>query len=263
MNRPLNVGLFGYGRAGTAVARAIDADPEVNLRWIVKRVPPSEIQRAAAPAPLYALADIAPAALLTHEPVDVIIDFAGCPAVHAYGAAAADRGIAIVAAISDYGDEEKALLAAYARRTVVLMSPNITLGINYLLVASELLQHIAPFTDIEIIEEHFRDKREVSGTALRIAAKLGLDESKVNSIRVGGIVGHHEVVFGFPFQTVRLVHESISREAFGTGALFVAKRLRGRQPGMYRYDELIRETMLAALQPKPKTSGAALPARAR
>jgi 4-hydroxy-tetrahydrodipicolinate reductase len=127
-------------------------------------------------------------------------------------------------------------------------SPNITLGINYLLVASQLLQHIAPFTDIEVIEEHFRDKAERSGTAMRIAETLGLDETKINSIRVGGIVGHHEVVFGFPFQTVRLVHDSISREAFGTGALFALRQLHNRSAGLYSYESILREAMLDALR---------------
>ncbi|NCC49039.1 MAG: hypothetical protein EOM13_08300, partial [Clostridia bacterium] len=85
-----------------------------------------------------------------------------------------------------------------------------SIGINFLIEASKVLQKIAPQADIEIIEEHFREKKDVSGTALRIAHDLGLDKQKhVNSIRVGGIVGRHEVVFGLPNQTIRLVHESI------------------------------------------------------
>ena len=82
---------------------------------------------------------------------------------------------------------------------------------------------------------------------MRIAEMLGLDESKVNFIRVGGIVGHHEVVFCFPYQTVRLVHDSISREAFGTGALFALRKLHNRSAGLYTHESILREAMLNAL----------------
>jgi 4-hydroxy-tetrahydrodipicolinate reductase len=124
--------------------------------------------------------------------------------------------------------------------TAVLYSPNITLGINFLIEASKLLKRIVPNADIEIIEEHFKGKKGVSGTALRIAEDLGLDKQiHVNSIRVGGIVGRHEVVFGLPNQTIRLVHESINRSAFGQGAIYAAKWIMGKDSGMYSMEEAI------------------------
>ena len=64
-------------------------------------------------------------------------------------------------------------------------------------MAAQIFQNILPHADIEIIEEHFRNKNEVSGTAKKIADTLGLDEeTQINSIRVGGIVGKHKVIFG-------------------------------------------------------------------
>jgi 4-hydroxy-tetrahydrodipicolinate reductase len=68
---------------------------------------------------------------------------------------------------------------------------------------------------------------------------LDVDPLNIKSIRAGGIVGVHEVVFGFPQQTVRIRHESITREAFGHGALFVAERLVGMPPGLYKMDDLL------------------------
>ena len=54
------------------------------------------------------------------------------------------------------------------------------------MVASKLMQKIAPHADIEIVEEHFRDKREISGRARRLAQALEIDEhTHVNSICVG------------------------------------------------------------------------------
>jgi 4-hydroxy-tetrahydrodipicolinate reductase len=127
-----------------------------------------------------------------------------------------------------------------AEKTAVLYSPNITLGINFLLVASQILQGIAPHADIEIVEKHFRGKKEESGTAVKIAEILGLDRNKhVNSVRVGGIVGKHEIIFGLPNQTIRLVHESISRSAFGQGAIFAANWMINAPVGMYSMENII------------------------
>ena len=121
----------------------------------------------------------------------------------------------------------------------MLWSPNITLGINFMLLAAQTLQRIAPGVDVQIVEEHFRDKAEVSGTALRLARALDMPDDAVHVIRAGGIIGVHEVLFGFPAQTVRLRHEAISREAFGNGAMFAARHVVDREPGLYRMEDLL------------------------
>ena len=106
-------------------------------------------------------------------------------------------------------------------------------------MASKILKLIAPYTDIEVIEEHFNAKKQVSGTAKVIARSLGLQEETIKSIRAGGIVGRHEVIFGFPYQTVRLVHESIAREALGNGALFAAMNIMNQPNGLYAMEDLL------------------------
>jgi 4-hydroxy-tetrahydrodipicolinate reductase len=108
-----------------------------------------------------------------------------------------------------------------------------------LLFASQYLKKIAPWVDIEIIEEHFKEKQGLSGTAIKIAEALDISNEEIKTIRAGGIVGKHEVIFGFPFQTVRLIHESISREAFGNGAIFVAQNLNTKKPGLYNFETLL------------------------
>jgi 4-hydroxy-tetrahydrodipicolinate reductase len=177
--------------------------------------------------------------LLSRAPVDVIIDFSSETGIDYYGSEAAARGIAIVTAISRYSEAKQRQLERYARSTRVLWSPNITLGINFMLLAAQTLQRIAPGVDVQIVEEHFRDKPEVSGTALRLARALDMPDDSVHVIRAGGIIGVHEVLFGFPAQTVRLRHEAISREAFGNGAMFAARHLVDRAAGLYRMEDLL------------------------
>jgi len=108
------------------------------------------------------------------------------------------------------------------------------------MIASKVLRQIAPYADIEIIEEHFKTKKEVSGTAKKIATTLDIDIPEIKTIRAGGIIGRHEIIFGFPYQTVRLIHDSISREAFGNGALFALKHIINKPNGLYSMEQLIR-----------------------
>lgn len=142
-------------------------------------------------------------------------------------------------AISAYPEETISFIKKLSRKTRVLWSPNITIGINFLMLAAKILKTIAPYTDIEIIEEHFKNKKEVSGTAVKISQTLSLEEGKIKSVRAGGIVGRHEIIFGFPYQTVRLIHESITREAFGNGALFAAQHIVDKKKGLYTMENLL------------------------
>ena len=81
-------------------------------------------------------------------------------------------------------------------------------------------------------------------TTEEIAAALDVEDDSITSLRLGGIVGHHEVVFGFPHQTVRISHDAIRREAFGTGAAFALRELATQtEPGYYTFEELLMQRM--------------------
>lgn len=243
--KTIRIGLFGFGKTGKLAAGEFLRDPRFELIWVVNRSRGDAGKYASRrlgaeydAGRMYNASFLAPD-FFEKEPVDVLVDFSGPQGYRSYEAAAG-AGVRIVTAISTYTRKDLAVLRAMARQTAVLVSPNITLGINFLLVASQVLQRIAPHADIEIIEEHFRDKQEVSGTAMKIAEVLGLEKTRhVNSIRVGGVVGKHEIVFGLPNQTIRLVHESINRAAFGQGAIFAAQWLAGKEPGFYTMEQIV------------------------
>ncbi len=243
----MKVGLFGFGRAGRAVATVLLQSEETCLCWVIRKskvlqhrsVPEFLGIKHDEPGLIYSKDEWTPEQLFDKHPVDVIIDFSSADAILSYGKEAANRGIAIVTAISAYPAETVVLLKKLSRKTRVLWSPNITIGINFLMLAAKILKTIAPYTDIEIVEEHFKNKKEVSGTAIKISEALSLPDADIKSVRAGGIVGRHEIIFGFPYQTVRLIHESIQREAFGDGALFAAKNLIDRKKGFYSMENLL------------------------
>ena len=241
------IGLLGFGKTGKAVATVILQNKEFCLEWVLRKsnlldhrsVPEFLGVESDEPGLIYSLASTTIVELLDEHPVDIIIDFSSSTGIYTYGQIAGERGIKIISAISHYSENEVEVLKNLSIKTTVFWSPNITLGVNYLLFAAKFLKKIAPWVDIEIIEEHFKGKDGISGTALKIAEALDVDKTNINSLRAGGIVGKHEVVFGFPYQTVRLIHESISREAFGNGVLFVAQNLLNKKEGLYNFEDIL------------------------
>lgn len=243
----LRVGLIGFGRTGREVASRLLGDQGVSLEWVVRRTPCSQHESAQgilgveseSPGRLHSSSQTDIHGLMDDSPVDVIIDFSSESGLDYYGEASAVRGVALVSAVSHYPDARQRQLQRLARRAPILWSPNITLGINFLLLAAQTLRRISPDADIQIVEEHFRAKKGVSGTASRLARTLEAPDDAVHVVRAGGIIGVHEVLFGFPTQTVRLRHEAISREAFGDGALFAARQIVDREAGLYRMEDLL------------------------
>jgi len=244
----MKVGLLGFGRTGRAVASVILRNPEIRLEWVIRRTTKLEHRsvpeylgvESDEPGLIFSKGEFSACELLERQPVDAIIDFSSESGIDYYGSATMKNRTAIVSAISHYDVDGMAKLRAVSSGNPVLWSPNITVGINFMMLAARTLQSIAPDVDVQIIEEHFREKAELSGTARRIAKLLGVEENSIKEIRAGGIIGNHEVLFGFPYQTVRLRHESISREAFGNGAIFAARGLMGRKNGLYRMEDLLR-----------------------
>lgn len=242
----ISIGLFGFGRTGSVVANEIINDVECKLEWVIKESTENTGEFASRllghghdEGRIFSLHQIDFNHFYEENKVDVIIDFSKSCAVNEYKNAVR-YGSRIVSAISNYEPENIEHLKELSTQTAILYSPNITLGINFIMEASKLLQKIVPNADIEIIEEHFKDKKDVSGTAIRIANALGLDkEQHINSIRVGGIVGKHEVVFGLPNQTIRITHESHNRAAFGQGAIYAAKWIMSKEKGSYTMEQAL------------------------
>lgn len=254
----IKVGLFGFGKTGKLVAQELISHSGIELSWVVKRklVPDNEFASRILGMSIDEGKIVAKSDLnldfFADNHVDVIVDFSDSAGVHNYMDAAITSGIKVVSAISKYEPDDLESLHAISKSTAVVYSPNITLGVNILMVAAKTFQSIIPEADIEIIEEHFRGKAEISGTAKRIANYLEIDEGEsIKSIRAGGIVGKHEIIFGLPNQTLRVTHESISRASFGQGAIFACQWVQNRDFGMYTMEEIMIELFRANVPENP------------
>ena len=62
----------------------------------------------------------------------------------------------------------------------------------------------------------------------------------ISSVRGGGIVGEHDVLFCGPEEVLTLSHSAGSRGVFADGAVQAALYVAGREPGYYTMADLLR-----------------------
>ena len=142
-----------------------------------------------------------------------------------------------------------------------------SVGVNVLIeLARQATKILGGEFDIEIIEKHHHNKLDApSGTALMIAdainteangkyeyvydrtqvrQKRGAQELGISSIRGGGIVGEHDVLFCGPDEVVTLSHSAGSRGVFADGAVQAALYIAALAPGYYTMSDLLRGKLI-------------------
>ena len=193
------------------------------------------------------------------ETPDCIIDFSHHTGTAAMLDFAIAKGIPAVVATTGHTDDEMNIIKAAAEKIPVFHSANMSLGIALLVELAKTTAKTFPDADIEIIEKHHNRKLDApSGTALLLAnaikevrekarfvfgrsgqAKRQSDEIGVHAIRMGNIIGEHEVIVGTDTQTVTLKHEAHSRALFAEGAIAAAEFVIGKPAGMYDMKSMI------------------------
>ena len=96
-----------------------------------------------------------------------------------------------------------------------------------------------------LISYYFGDKETIYREAWRhsLRAALPVDFPRLGSVRGGGIVGEHEVLFCGPEEVVTISHSAQSRGVFADGAIQAALFVDGAQPGYYTMTDMLRGKM--------------------
>ncbi|WP_228277806.1 hypothetical protein [Acinetobacter haemolyticus] len=147
----MKVGIIGFGKTGRAVASVLLESKKTNLQWVIRQSKQLEQQSVAdflgiesdEPSHIFSKDEYSIAALLDRYPVDIIVDFSSENGLDYYAEEAAKRGITIISAVSQYPEQRIQQLKQLATQTCVLHSPNITLGINFVILAAKILKNIA------------------------------------------------------------------------------------------------------------------------
>ncbi len=238
MNAPLHVGVAGWrGRMGRAVSHILEERPDTlaALRFERGETPDLSI-------------------------CDVIIDFTTAEASTALAIRCAERGRpALVIGSTGLSPEQTAEIERAALRVPIVLSGNYSLGVNVLMgLVAQAAAKLGPAAwDVEVFEAHHRHKIDApSGTALmlgeaaargrgqvladqRAALRDGVGEARTPgaigfaSLRAGGIVGEHQVVFASEDEVLTLSHSARDRTLFARGAVEAAVWVAGREPGLY------------------------------
>lgn len=193
------------------------------------------------------------------EEIDCIVDFSHHDGTDALLDYAESRGIPTVIATTGHTEEQYARINRAAENIPIFHSANMSLGIALLVELAKTAAKTFPDADIEIIEKHHNRKLDApSGTALLLAnaicevredaepvygrsgqAKRRPEEIGIHAIRMGNIIGEHEVIVGTDTQTITLKHEAHSRALFAEGAIAAADFLVGKSAGLYDMRSMI------------------------
>lgn len=132
----------------------------------------------------------------------------------------------------------------------IVYAPNITMGVNVLMLLTNLAASILNNYDFQITEMHHKLKKDSpSGTAVKIADEVGKgltasglpvnrEDIPIHAVRAGGIVGKHEVLIVGQDDKIEISHESFSRKAFALGAIKAAKFVY-RKSGYFEMNDVL------------------------
>ncbi len=247
------------GRMGTQIVRLVRATEGMALAGAVERSGAAVGQDAGA------LAGLGPVGVAVVDDLaralagaDAVIDFTSHEASARHAALCAEKGVALVIGSTGFTPEAKAAVAAAAKRIPVVLSPNMSAGVNVLFeLVRQAAKVLGDAYDVEIVELHHKKKRDApSGTAVRLAEvaaeALGRDPKDalayarhgilgerppwqigVQTLRGGDVVGEHTVYYCGDGERLELTHRATSREQFARGAIRAARWIAGKPAGLY------------------------------
>jgi 4-hydroxy-tetrahydrodipicolinate reductase len=188
----------------------------------------------------------------------VIIDFTSKSASLIHIEEAALYEVPIVIGSTGFSEGELKIAESYGKQIPVVLSGNMSLGINVLLnIVYEASRYLGQNYDCEIIETHHRKKKDApSGTARMLAESVAKqrsielsekavygrrgdvgertkEEIGILSVRAGDIIGEHKVIFAGNEEVIEISHKAISRNNFARGAIKAAIWLSGKNKGFY------------------------------
>ncbi|MBE7090567.1 MAG: 4-hydroxy-tetrahydrodipicolinate reductase [Clostridiales bacterium] len=202
-----------------------------------------------------------PAFSAVKEKPDCIVDFSHHSLTKEMMDYAVSTKTPIVVATTGQTAEEKEMIFAAAKEIPVFFSYNYSLGIAVLVELAKKTAKAFPDAEIEIVEKHHDRKLDApSGTAVMLVdaikevrpqayANVGRsgngkrtpEEIGVHAVRMGNIVGVHEVMVSTQTQTITLKHEAFTRALFAEGALSALSFLEGKPAGLYTMADIVKE----------------------
>jgi 4-hydroxy-tetrahydrodipicolinate reductase len=187
---------------------------------------------------------------------DVVVDFSNADGALSVIRTASANKVNVVIGSTGLNDDQvkEAESLAQENQICIIIAPNFAVGAVLMTYVAGLVSRFFDYADLT--EMHHEAKIDApSGTALSIARSVingkngefispkaekelvsgtrggTLDGVSIHSVRMPGLVAHHELVFGANGQTLTVRHDSINRESFMPGVVLAVRRAIGH-PGL-------------------------------
>lgn len=178
---------------------------------------------------------------------DVVIEFTTPDVTVAHAQLARDARKPMVIGTTGLSDAQLQTLRLVAQAVPIVVSPNMSPGVNVLFELAQAAARRLGEYDVEIVESHHKQKKDApSGTAKRLAEVLASARKQlpgaipIHALRAGDIVGDHTVIFAGPSERLELIHRAHNRDVFAQGALRAARFVVNQKPGLYDMTHVLR-----------------------
>jgi 4-hydroxy-tetrahydrodipicolinate reductase len=191
---------------------------------------------------------------------DVVVDFTNPKAALEHVAACAAAGRAAIVGTTGFTPDELALARKAGERIPLIISPNMSVGVNLMFrIVEDAARALGDF-DAEIVEIHHNKKKDSpSGTAAKLADAIAKSrpgasvvhgreglvgarksgEIGMHSLRGGDVVGEHTVIFAGEGERFELTHRAHSRRTLARGTLRAIRFIHGKKPGLYTMADVL------------------------
>ncbi|WP_432786974.1 4-hydroxy-tetrahydrodipicolinate reductase [Oligella sp. MSHR50489EDL] len=195
---------------------------------------------------------------------DCLIDFTRPEGTLNHLKACLAHGVKMVIGTTGFSTEQLATIEAAAEDIAILLSPNMSIGVNALYVLLEkAAQMFDDQYDVEVFEAHHRNKVDApSGTALKMAEVVAAAKCHqlgdiadwarhghtgvrefgrigFSVMRGGDIIGDHTVSFNGPGERIELTHKATNRTIYASGSMQAALFLKNKDKGFFSMRDVI------------------------
>jgi 4-hydroxy-tetrahydrodipicolinate reductase len=252
----IKVCLLGLGRTGQQIARVLLE--QENMKLVAGICSPKSNKRGmdlgsilgmgTQGIPIYS-SDELEEAIFKLKP-DVVIDFSNQAATKENAEILLKMKISMVVGTTGFSPDDIAALHSLVRKyhSGIVYAPNITLGVNIMMLLTNIAASILNDYDFQITEVHHKHKKDSpSGTAIKLAGEIekGLEavgvtgkSIPINAVRAGGVIGKHEILIVGEEDKIEISHESFSRKAFALGAIKAANFIY-KKSGYYEMKDVL------------------------
>ncbi len=243
----IRVCLVGLGKTGKEIAKVLLEQKDIKLAAVICSADSDKVGRDLGEVLgirdtgiIINGADELEEVVFRNKP-DVVVDFSSPAATLRNAIAFSKMRVNIVVGTTGFSKMALKKLFVLTRKyhNAIVYAPNITLGVNVLMLLTNLASSILSNYDFQVTEVHHKNKKDApSGTAIKIANEIekGISSSgqafggdiPIHAVRAGGVVGKHEVMIIGEDDKIEISHESFSRKAFALGAIKAVKFIFGK-----------------------------------